>query len=659
MRIAEAVATAWLAVMPPDPGRVRLYGAARVTLTGLLTWAILLVLTAAWPLPAAAILVGVASSLSAAAFVRDPTLPAQCITLAGTALAGGVGMVIGLLVQPVTLLLPATLVVLIFLAVYSAEFGPRWPVEAVSALSGFIFVPLTRPSFETLPLWFAAMCVGALSACALRLLLPDRPATVLARMETSIRASIDQILLCIDHVARSGDWRPANRRTIRREIELLNQATMLAEAAAAAPELAGHGPAAALHFFALELVTERFARQMLAQLPPHAALSADIEAVRRILAGDRHATTVSEPLLANLATLLVTPPQDAPAPDITASTSAAATPSHTLSSPVLHHALQASLASAIAIIVGTEVSPRRWYWGAMTAYVLFQGIRSRADSLAKALQTVVGTMAGALVGLLLASALAGHPAGLIIAIFAGVFLAYQASQAAYAVMTFWLTICLGLMFGLLGAFSFDVLLIRLLEAAIGAVAGGVTAWLFIRTSAAVVARKSGRDLLAALLAVVQAAGHAALAAAPEPALAGLAVTLHTRIGDLVTATRPRLYGLATLGDRRLRRQVVALTFCANWGRELALSAMRASEHPTQEVAAIIRACLARIAVNIGALSRLLDDQPKPHPTEPPADPPPPTGLPETDIPDTPAHIARLLLRIDSALSQLIRRAHAE
>jgi hypothetical protein len=601
---------------------------------------------------------GVSGALSATAFVRDISLSGQCITLLGAALAGFMGVVIGIAVEPSHLLAPAVMVVLIFVAVYAPEFGGRPPVLGLACLSGFIFALLTHPAIGDLPRWLLALCLGAACACLVRGLLPDRATTVLARMESSIRASIGRVLARIDLVLQQGAWRPADRRAVHREIDLLNAATLMAESAAAAPALA-------LHFFALELVTERFARAAQLQLPPpaeRAALSARIAGVKMVLAGGVAAAAEGDsPLdayLANLANLLVTPPADMPAVD-SVPTAAAGTAPHRLSSPVLHHALQAGLASGLAIIGGDLLSPRRWYWAAMTAYVLFQGIRSRADSLAKAVQALAGTLGGALVGLVLASLLAGHEAALIVAIFVGVFFAYQASQAAFAMMNFWLTICLGLLFGLLGAFSFDVLLIRFLEAVVGAAAGMLTAWLFLGTSSAAVARKSARDLLAALLAVVQTASHAALAGRSEPALAGLAVTLHARIGDLLAITRPRLYGLAALGDRGLRRQVVALTFCANWGRELAFSALQAAEIPTEAVAGIISGSASRIEADVRLLDTLLEQPARKGDTAMREEAPAPVGLPASDVQGSTAHIARLLLRIDSALAQVIRRARGE
>jgi hypothetical protein len=656
-RFADLIALAWQAVMPPDPGRVRLYNAVRTTVTGIFAWLVILAMREAVPIPSSAMFLGVSGALSATAFVRDISLSGQCITLLGAAFAGFMGVVIGMAVEPSHLLAPAVMVVLIFLAVYAPEFGARPPVLGLACLSGFIFALLTHPAIGDLPRWLLALCLGAACACLVRGLLPDRATTVLARMESSIRASIARVLARIDLVLQQGAWRTADRRAVHREIDLLNAATLMAESAAAAPALA-------LHFFALELVTERFARAAQLQLPPpaeRAALSARIAGVKMVLAGGVAAVEGDSPMaayLANLATLLATPAADSPAVDSVAGGPAATVP-HRLSSPVLHHALQAGLASGLAIVGGDLLSPRRWYWAAMTAYVLFQGIRSRADSLVKAWQALAGTLGGALVGLVLASLLAGHEAALIAAIFVGVFFAYQASQAAFAMMNFWLTICLGLLFGLLGAFSIDVLLIRFLEAVIGAAAGMLTAWLFLGTSSAAVARTSAKDVLAALLAVVQAASRAALAATPEPALAGLGVTLHGRIGDLLAIARPRLYGLGALGDRGLRRQVVALTFCANWGRELAFSALQATDIPTEEVADIISGSAARIEADVRLLQTLLEQPAGRGDQAVKEEAPAPVGLPSSDEQGTAAHIARLLLRIDSALLQMIRRAQGE
>ena len=55
------------------------------------------------------------------------------------------------------------------------------------------------------------------------------------------------------------------------------------------------------------------------------------------------------------------------------------------------------------------------------------------------------------------------------------FLAFQANGVAYGVMVFWITIILGLLFGMIGYFAPEFLLLRLKETAAGAICGVLVA----------------------------------------------------------------------------------------------------------------------------------------------------------------------------------------
>ena len=116
-------------------------------------------------------------------------------------------------------------------------------------------------------------------------------------------------------------------------------------------------------------------------------------------------------------------------------------------------ALQTAVATALAIAAGDLVSPNRWYWAAFAAFVMFQGTRSRGESLVKGAQFVIGTLARCRLRRTgRPPLLSGHEILTMAAIVAAVFLAFQANVAAYGTMVFWLTVILGLMFGMLGFF---------------------------------------------------------------------------------------------------------------------------------------------------------------------------------------------------------------
>ena len=88
-------------------------------------------------------------------------------------------------------------------------------------------------------------------------------------------------------------------------------------------------------------------------------------------------------------------------------------------------------------------------------------------------------------------------------IFACLFCAFYFMQVTQSLMAFWITTMLALLYGLLGQFSFDVLLVRIEETAIGAVIGVAVAILVLPTNIGTVLRKDTRDFLAELSALIQ------------------------------------------------------------------------------------------------------------------------------------------------------------
>jgi uncharacterized membrane protein YccC len=195
---------------------------------------------------------------------------------------------------------------------------------------------------------------------------------------------------------------------------------------------------------------------------------------------------------------------------------------------------------------------------------MFQGTRSRGESLAKELQFLVGTIAGVFAGVLFSTVLHGHELLSMAAIVVAVFLAWQASLAAYAMMTFWITIILGLEFGLLGYFSPQVLLLRLKESVAGASCGILVAF--------VVMARPTRDFVDATItaflgALAQAVGAAASLLLGQPAnrrLPSALVEMESRLVDVRATAVTALQRLGIAHHAALRRRLLLLEACATW-----------------------------------------------------------------------------------------------
>src|SRR5699024_5180036 len=138
-------------------------------------------------------------------------------------------------------------------------------------------------------------------------------------------------------------------------------------------------------------------------------------------------------------------------------------------------AIQAASASVLAIAAGELISPHRWYWAAIAAFVVFTGTNSRGELLVKGWQRMAGTVLGVIAGVVIATAAQGHTMVDTALMFACIFMGFYLLRLSYALMIFWITIMVALVYTLLGYFSDELLLLRLEETAVGVAAGAVVA----------------------------------------------------------------------------------------------------------------------------------------------------------------------------------------
>src|SRR5262249_48463067 len=139
--------------------------------------------------------------------------------------------------------------------------------------------------------------------------------------------------------------------------------------------------------------------------------------------------------------------------------------------PTTRQAIQVAVAASLAIVTGELVSPARWYWAAIAAFVVFAGTNSWGETLTKGWQRLLGTVLGVPSGILVATLASGNKVASLAMIFVCLFCAFYFMKVTYSLMTFWITTMLALLYGLLGQFSLNVLLLRIEETAIGAVIG--------------------------------------------------------------------------------------------------------------------------------------------------------------------------------------------
>ncbi|HET7615647.1 MAG TPA: FUSC family protein, partial [Bacillales bacterium] len=148
--------------------------------------------------------------------------------------------------------------------------------------------------------------------------------------------------------------------------------------------------------------------------------------------------------------------------------------------PTAEKAIQALIAGGLAIVIGYLLSPAHQYWALISAFVVFFGTETIGRTIIKASQRFLGTLFGAIAGFGLVHIVAGRPLLEVALLFFCIFMGFYLIQISYALMIFWITMLLSIMYSiLLGGISEQLLEARVLDTFIGAGLGALaTAFLF-------------------------------------------------------------------------------------------------------------------------------------------------------------------------------------
>lgn len=142
-------------------------------------------------------------------------------------------------------------------------------------------------------------------------------------------------------------------------------------------------------------------------------------------------------------------------------------------------AVQVGVGTTLAIVGGELLSPQRWYWAVIAAFVVFANTTSRGDLLSRGWGRVVGTVGGVAAGMGLAALTSGHEVASLVLLFACAFLALYLVRISPGMLAFWITAVLALVYGLIGLFSVETLLLRIEETLIGVGASVLAAFVVL------------------------------------------------------------------------------------------------------------------------------------------------------------------------------------
>lgn len=264
---------------------------------------------------------------------------------------------------------------------------------------------------------------------------------------------------------------------------------------------------------------------------------------------------------------------------------------------------------------------------AIAAFVIFSGTTSWGETLTKGWQRLLGTILGVPAGVLIATVVAGNTLVSLILIFVCLFFGFYLMKVAYSLMIFWITTMLALLYGLLGQFSFDLLLLlRIEETAIGAVIGVTVALLVLPTHTGTSIRNDVRSFLTTLSELIEISVEALFGdTATSPT--EKARQLDRELQQFRVTAKPMTAGIAGIAGRgSVRRALQVLTACDHYARVLArCSELYAGGSPA--LAAAVTSAAAQTRRNIDALTALPDDRQS-------------TIIPATDLLDTAETLTR-------------------
>ncbi len=583
----------WLA--GTDPGLVRLRMAGRVTLTLVFVGLSLMLLNLVLPLPVISFAIGLILALQNAIAIKDRSAVGRAQTRVLCA-AAGLGVLVPIaLVGQRSGLLDGFFLLVTFAAVYARKWGLRWNAAGMFAFMACFVGIYFHAAVSDLPtIALALLLCGGVAHLVREILLPDRPAFDFAQTLRAVEERIGTLVSRIRAGKRAGWPEEARRAAIAAEGQV-RSAIAIAEGLlpddASGAERQTPAAVLAIKLFDLHLATET-------TLAAALDTEADAASHESRLAGTLDRLAKARLQLRRSADGLDEHQLEGPG---LALPTAAQTPVPWHRQPSFRLALQVTLACALAMAGGLWVSEQRWFWAVLTAFLVFVNTQSRGDALLRSVDRAIGTGVGIVVGILVATLLHGSfalPLGLIVLC---VFLAFYFVQVSYGALTFFVTVALSLVYGLLGSFSPDLLVLRLKETLVGALAGMLVSFFVFPTRTENISRRGVDSFLAELDRLLETILENRRGNASSWKVLAVTRALDRRHTEIVTIARPLESGWISAPRRKLvRLGLLRLAALAYWAHRLASTAdmprsADAQEPDAEEFDRSIARCRADIA----------------------------------------------------------------
>ena len=173
--------------------------------------------------------------------------------------------------------------------------------------------------------------------------------------------------------------------------------------------------------------------------------------------------------------------------------------------PYVRVAIQMGVAVTGAILLGSLLSERRFYWAVIAAFVTFMGANNAGEQLRKGLMRVLGTLVGVVLGAVIAHTVADRTLLAIAVILFALFLGLYLMRISYAFMVIGITVMVSQLYVELGEFSDSLLLLRLEETMVGAAVAAIAALCVLPLHTKRVTRVAAREYVQAIAAVADEA----------------------------------------------------------------------------------------------------------------------------------------------------------
>jgi uncharacterized membrane protein YccC len=179
-------------------------------------------------------------------------------------------------------------------------------------------------------------------------------------------------------------------------------------------------------------------------------------------------------------------------------------------------------------------------------------------------------------------------------------------KVAYSMMTFWITTMLALLYGLLGEFSYKLLLLRIEETAIGAVIGVTVAILVLPTNARTAMRNDARVFLTTLADVIETSVATLFGREVTASPTDKARQLDRDLQQFRTSAKPLAAGVGGISGRHsIRHGQRMLAACDRYGRTLARNSVQ-FDMPSERLTDAITSAATHIRHSIDVLTAALD-----------------------------------------------------